>query len=142
MPPIIQSRHEHLTRVLSPFLSAAPALGSRPGHSRRLSPTGEQPPTGAEAVIVNQSGTNPNNGLLPLLLNQREILKRIRMNKNLLYRSMQAGSFPFPVEVRQRTVRWTSTSLNTHLESSQQTGYTFNGTSAMPLAGYKEGMGC
>lgn len=38
MPPIIQSRHEHLTRVLSPFLSAAPALGSRPGHSAPFLP--------------------------------------------------------------------------------------------------------
>ena len=65
MPPIIQSRHEHLTRVLSPFLSAAPALGSRPGHSRRLSPTGEQPPTGAEAVIVNQSEQTLTMGYFP-----------------------------------------------------------------------------
>ena len=92
-------------------------------------------------MIANQPGTNPNDGLSPLLLNQRKVLEVTRLNKNLLYKYMQDGSFPFPVEVSQKTVRRTSTSILTHLESSQQTGHTFNGPNTVPLAGRKEGMG-
>ena len=86
-------------------------------------------------MIANQPGTIPNDGLSPLLLNQRKVLEVTRLNKNLLYGFMQDGLFPFPVLVRQKIVRWTSTSILTHLESSQQTGHTFNGQGqAPPLA--------
>ena len=83
-------------------------------------------------MIANQPGTIPNDGLSPLLLNQRKVLEVTRLNKNLLYGFMQDGLFPFPVLVRQKIVRWTSTSILTHLESSQQTGHTFNGQGQAP----------
>lgn len=94
-------------------------------------------------MIVNQPGTIPNDGLSPLLLNQRKVLEVTRLNKNLLYGFMQDGLFPFPVLVRQKIVRWTSTSILTHLKSSKQihleslqpTGHTFNGQGrASPVA--------
>ena len=55
-----------------------------------------------------------------------------KLNKNLLYKLMKDGSFPFPVEVSEGIVRWTSTSVITHMQSSQQTGHTLNGQSQAP----------
>ena len=109
-----------------------PACVVVPSVTPFLSPPGEQPPTGTETVIAIQLGTIPNYGLFPLLLNQREVLKWTRLNKNLLYKYMQDGSFPLPVMVSEGIVRWTSTSIITYLQSSQHTGSTFNGQSQAP----------
>ena len=83
-------------------------------------------------MIASQSGRIVNYVLLPFLLNRREVLKWTKLNKNLLYKLMREGSFPFPVEVSQGIVRWISTSVITHMQSSQQTGHTLNGQSQAP----------
>ena len=40
------------------------------------------------------------------LLTRREVEHRVRLSRSSLYRKMREGSFPCPIQIGERAVRW------------------------------------
>ena len=49
------------------------------------------------------------------LLTLAQVVERVAQSKSTIYRSMDAGSFPRPIKLGSRMVRWLSDDIDTYL---------------------------
>jgi len=52
-----------------------------------------------------------------VLLTRREVERRTGLSRSTLYRKMRTGTFPVPVKVSERAVRWRDRDIRAYVES-------------------------
>ena len=51
------------------------------------------------------------------LLCRREVEERTGLARTTIYRKMRAGTFPLPLKISERAVRWRSSEIDQYVES-------------------------
>ena len=51
------------------------------------------------------------------LLRRDEVEKRTALARTTIYRKMRAGTFPLPLKISERAVRWRSRDIDRYIES-------------------------
>lgn len=59
----------------------------------------------------------PNNSSLPALLRLPEVIGRIRLGRSSVYAMVQAGVFPAPIRLGERSVAWRADEVEAWLKS-------------------------
>ena len=52
-----------------------------------------------------------------VLLTRREVERRTGLSRSTLYRKMREGTFPVPLKVSERAVRWRESDIRAYVES-------------------------
>ena len=52
-----------------------------------------------------------------VLLTRREVERRTGLSRSTLYRKMRDGSFPVPLKVSERAVRWRESDIRAYVDS-------------------------
>ncbi|MCY3727449.1 MAG: AlpA family phage regulatory protein [Nitrospira sp.] len=52
-----------------------------------------------------------------VLLTRREVERRTGLSRSTLYRKMREGTFPVPLKVSERAVRWRERDIRAYVES-------------------------
>ena len=52
-----------------------------------------------------------------VLLTRREVERRTGLNRSTIYRKMRDGSFPVPLKVSERAVRWRESDIRAYVDS-------------------------
>ena len=52
-----------------------------------------------------------------VLLTRREVERRTGLSRSTLYRKMRDGTFPVPLKVSERAVRWRASEIRAYVES-------------------------
>jgi len=52
-----------------------------------------------------------------VLLTRREVERRTGLSRSTLYRKMRNGTFPVPVKVSERAVRWRDSDIRAYVDS-------------------------
>ncbi|MCY4614419.1 MAG: AlpA family phage regulatory protein [Nitrospira sp.] len=52
-----------------------------------------------------------------VLLTRREVERRTGLSRSTLYRKMREGTFPVPVKVSERAVRWRASDIRAYVDS-------------------------
>ncbi|MCY4515512.1 MAG: AlpA family phage regulatory protein [Candidatus Tectomicrobia bacterium] len=52
-----------------------------------------------------------------VLLTRREVERRTGLSRSTLYRKMREGTFPVPLKVSERAVRWRDRDIRAYVES-------------------------
>ena len=52
-----------------------------------------------------------------VLLTRREVERRTGLSRSTLYRKMRGGSFPVPLKISERAVRWRERDIRAYVES-------------------------
>ncbi|MCY4613807.1 MAG: AlpA family phage regulatory protein [Nitrospira sp.] len=52
-----------------------------------------------------------------MLLTRREVERRTGLSRSTIYRKMREGTFPVPVKVSERAVRWRASDIRAYVDS-------------------------
>lgn len=52
-----------------------------------------------------------------VLLTRREVERRTGLSRSTIYRKMREGTFPVPLKVSERTVRWRESDIRVYVDS-------------------------
>ena len=52
-----------------------------------------------------------------VLLTRREVERRTGLSRSTLYRKMRDGSFPVPLKISERAVRWRESDIRAYVDS-------------------------
>ena len=52
-----------------------------------------------------------------VLLTRREVERRTGLSRSTLYRKMREGTFPVPVKISERAVRWRDSDIRAYVDS-------------------------
>ncbi|MDE2916620.1 MAG: AlpA family phage regulatory protein [Paracoccaceae bacterium] len=52
-----------------------------------------------------------------ILLTRREVERLCRLSRSTLYRKMREGTFPVPLKVSERAVRWRDSDIRAYVDS-------------------------
>ena len=52
-----------------------------------------------------------------VLLTRREVERRTGLSRSTLYRKMREGTFPVPLKISERAVRWRESDIRAYVES-------------------------
>ena len=52
-----------------------------------------------------------------VLLTRREVERRTGLSRSTLYRKMREGTFPVPLKISERAVRWRESEIRAYIES-------------------------
>ena len=52
-----------------------------------------------------------------VLLTRREVERRTGLSRSTLYRKMRDGTFPAPLKISERAVRWRESDIRTYVDS-------------------------